>query len=360
MGNTPEEQERDDEHVHDELEILRAHGLDQRADRFPVPPPTPRYVDLIPPRSVCKIWNGPPPPGGAKDKQWYKIQNLGGNAADVWIYDEIGGWGVTAQNLVAELAALNVSDITVHLNSPGGDVFDGIAIMNALRDHPAHVTVKVDALAASIASVIAQAGNTVVMGRNSMMMIHNASGYAGGEAADLRKMADLLDSTTANIASIYAERAGGKALDWLNIMAAETWYSADEAVAAGLADEVAPLPTERDAHRQAAKFDLSNFAHAPQLPDVEPFVIPIPEAPEYRPDLGDTVQVVWNADLFRTAVAEAVPQPVTWDPDAFRTAVALVTNNAPAAERPPAPEPVVATGFDPNLFAAAMREARKQ
>lgn len=293
-------------------------------------------------------------------KHWYKIQNLGGNAADVWIYDEIGGWGITAQDLVSELAGLNVSDITVHVNSPGGDVFQGIAIMNALRDHPAKVTVKVDALAASIASVIAQAGNTVIMGRNSMMMIHNASGYAMGEADDLRKMADLLDSTTANIASIYHERAGGTVKQWLAVMKDETWYSAEEAVVAGLADEVAPLPTEREAHQQAAKFDLSNFAHAPKLPDVEPFVIPIPEAPVIPvPDVIDAAGIHWNADLFRTALAEAVPHAVDWDPDAFRTAVALVTNNAPAPERPPTPEPVVATGFDPNLFAMAIKEARK-
>ena len=310
-------------------------------------------------------WNGPAttrtPP--VKDQHWYSIQNLGGNAADVWIYAEIGAWGITAEGFVSELAQLNVADISVHLNSPGGDVFDGIAIMNALRDHPAKVTVQVDALAASIASVIAQAGDKVVMGRNSMMMIHNASGFAMGEAADLRKMADLLDSTTANIADVYAQRAGGKPAEWLALMADETWFGADEAVTAGLADEVAPLPAERSAHQQAARFDLSVYNHAPKLPEVE-------AAPDTEP--GSELTARWAdpglaasfADLIRQAGATVAaeyrdPDPSTWNPDLFRAAVSLVVNDAPAQPAPPTPEPVPASGFlDPLLFAQAIREAR--
>ncbi len=210
-----------------------------------------------------------------------------------------------------------------------------------------------DALAASIASVIAQAGNTIIMGRNSMMMIHNASGFAMGEATDLRTMADLLDSTTANIASVYSERAGGTVKHWLAAMKEETWYTAEEAVAAGLADEVAPLPTERDARQAAAKFDLSVFNHAPTITVPEPDVIVVPLA------VLDTEPVTWNPDAFRIAMDAALPQPVTWDPEIFRTAVALVTNDAPAAEPTPTPGPVTATGFDPTLFANAVREARK-
>lgn len=331
------------------------------------------------------VWNGPAPAGEpvtlaearkvaarasernqaartppVKDQHWYSIQNLGGNAADVWIYAEIGAWGITAEGFVQELAGLNVADISVHLNSPGGDVFDGIAIMNALRDHPAKVTVQVDALAASIASVIAQAGDHVVMGNNSMMMIHNASGFAMGEAADLRKMADLLDTTTRNIADIYAQRAGGKADDWLAKMADETWYSAEDAVKVGLADEVAPLPAERSAHQQAARFDLSVFNRAPdKLPDVadaEPE--PIPADIDQSAPVEPLLVAAWDPAAFRKSIADADPEPIPWNPSLFKAAVSIVTNDSPAPEPTFAPEPLPVLGFDPSLFTQAIREAR--
>src|SRR5690606_8034659 len=103
--------------------------------------------------------------------------------------------------------------------------------------HQAHVTVIVDSLAASIASVIAMAGDRVVMAKNATMMIHDGHGLSIGNAADMREMADLLDKVSDNIASVYAERAGGDVAEWRERMRAETWYSADEAVSAGLADE---------------------------------------------------------------------------------------------------------------------------
>jgi len=310
-------------------------------------------------RGPVQIRSGPAPVIKDESKPWYKIQNIGGNSADVWIYDEIGGWGITAQNLVSELSVLNVAEITVHLNSPGGDVFDGIAIMNSLRDHPANVVIKVDALAASIASVIAQAGNKIIMGRNSTMMIHNASGFAMGEAEDLIKMAELLTATTENIASIYAERAGGTKGQWLKVMAVETWYTADEAVAAGLADEVAPLPTEREAHQQAAKWDLSNYAHAPKIEplSVVPIVgetgcaLVIPEA------VLDTEGIAWDPVAFRTSLTAAIPEPITWDPSLVRAAISLVTNDVPVPE-PRTPEPAPVSVWNPELIAGAIRKAR--
>lgn len=306
------------------------------------------------------------------DQHWYSITNLGQNAAEIWVYAEIGGWGITADGLVSELAALNVAEIVVHLNSPGGDVFDGIAIMNALRDHPANVTVKVDALAASIASIIAQAGNKIIMGRNSMMMIHNASGFAMGESKDLRKMADLLEATTDNLADVYTERAGGKKKEWLAAMDAETWYSAEEAVAAGLADEVAPLPTEREAHQQAARFDLSNYAHAPKIedpadggavPGTGPVVgetgctLVIPSAVP-QPDPA-TEPLAWDVDLFKRSVTAALPTKATWDPDVFRTAVSMAVTDAPSVPITPVPE-TPGPAFNPDVFTLAMREARRR
>lgn len=198
------------------------------------------------------------------DTGWYRIANTAADVADIWLYDDIGGWGVDVAQFVADLQAITARSINLRINSPGGDAFGGIAIGNAMVAHPAHVTVHVDGLAASAASVIAvMAGNRVVMGRNSQLMIHNASCECWGEAGDLRQMADLLDKVSGSIASAYHDRAGGDLADWVAAMAAETWYTADEAVAAGLADEVAPL-TPRDAREPdpVAAWDLSVFRHA--------------------------------------------------------------------------------------------------
>lgn len=161
---------------------------------------------------------------------------------ELWLYDEIGfSWydeGITAAGFAKELAGLKGKALTLRVNSPGGDVFDGLAIKNLLADHPARVTAKVDGLAASIASVIVQSADEIVMGENSQMMIHDASGVAVGNADDMMDMAALLDMISNNIADVYAKRAGGEPKDWRKVMKGEKWYTADEAVEAGLADRV--------------------------------------------------------------------------------------------------------------------------
>lgn len=177
-------------------------------------------------------------PKDALPKTWYKITNLAADTAEVAIYDEIGMWGVTASDFMAELAGASVKNLTLRINSPGGDVFDGLAILNSIRSHPANVHVIVDGLAASAASFIAMAGDKVEMAPNSMMMIHEASGLCMGTAGDMRDLADLLDKTSANIASIYASRSGRGPEEHRKAMQAETWYSDQEAVDAGLADAV--------------------------------------------------------------------------------------------------------------------------
>ncbi|WP_051797716.1 head maturation protease, ClpP-related [Streptomyces sp. NRRL S-337] len=206
---------------------------------------------------------------------WYRITNLGQSAAEVVIYDEIGYFGVTAEDFMSELRDLDVSAITLRVNSPGGEIFDGIAIHNLLRSHRAYVTTYVDSLAASIASVIALAGDRVIMQPHSQMMIHDGSGLAIGNASDMRETADLLDRQSDNIAGIYAERAGGTPEEWRERMRAETWYTAAEAVAAGLADEVAETRQRPDAEPDqpepalANSWDLSLFRYAgrSQAPD---------------------------------------------------------------------------------------------
>lgn len=195
-------------------------------------------------------------------KDWYRIENLAGSGtASIYIYDEIGYWGITATDFIRELNAVTASRIDLHLNSPGGEAFEGVAIYSALKQHAAEVHVYVDSLAASIASVIAMAGDTITMGTGSTMMIHLASGLEIGNADDLRRYADVLDVVSGNAAAIYAERAGGTPEQWLETMRAETWYTAEEAVAAGLADEVTAVRA-RDVVVPQNSWDLSIFNYA--------------------------------------------------------------------------------------------------
>lgn len=188
------------------------------------------------------------------------------------LYDPIdswgGDWGVSAKEFARTLDDLtDVGEIRLHVNSPGGEVFEGVAIMNLLREHPAKVTAVVDGLAASAASFIAASADEMVMGRNAELMIHDAWGLGIGNAADMRDLADRLDHLSNNIASVYAAKAGGTVQDWRDAMLAETWYSAEEAVTAGLADRVAGTP---DAPKD--KFDLSAYTYAGRDQAPEPAV----------------------------------------------------------------------------------------
>lgn len=195
------------------------------------------------------------------------------------LYEPIDSWGgpfgVSASEFVSALDEVDDSttEIRLHINSPGGEVFEGIAILNALRSHPAKFVAVVDGLAASAASFIAAGADEVIVGKNAELMIHDASGIAIGDAKVMRDLADRLDHLSNNIASIYAGKAGGTVADWRGAMLAETWYSAQEAVDAGLADEVADSGTSQPSDR----FDLSIFNHAgrsdapaPKIPSVAP------------------------------------------------------------------------------------------
>jgi len=167
------------------------------------------------------------------------VQNEG-TGIRVNIYDDIGYWGCTASDFMTAFAPHDVvgGTIDVHINSPGGDVYDGLAIYHAIKHSQATVNTHVDGLAASAASFIAMAGKEIIVGRNSRMMIHDASTMAYGNAQDMRETAEWLDEESDNIADIYAQRAGGEASAWRETMKGEQWYSSDQAVAAGLADRI--------------------------------------------------------------------------------------------------------------------------
>lgn len=157
----------------------------------------------------------------------------------LYVFGMIGGFDLDATEFVQAVHGITAKAIDLHVNSPGGFVWDGIAMYEALKSHKATVTAYVDGLAASAASFLIQAADERVMATGSRGMVHDAQVVAFGSPAEVREAADLGDAVSDDIASIYAERAGGKPAAWRKAMTATTWYSAQEFVDAGLADRVA-------------------------------------------------------------------------------------------------------------------------
>lgn len=276
------------------------------------------FIELVAQRRSPTPPPGMQPPENAKD--WFRIENSteDADATDIFVYDSIGGWfGMYADEFIEALGQVTTSNINIRLNSPGGSVFEGIAIANAIRNHPANVTVYVDALAASIASVIALAGDRVVMMPHSQFMIHNASGAAYGDASEMTKMADLLDKQSLNIAQAYAQHTGRPLAEFQDYMAAETWFTAEEAVAIGLADEVMPMrkqPKEDAATVPAASammnraWDLSMYRYSGREQAPAP-KLPVNEAQPAAVETTVTLNLaggVITADALLTMIRQAV------------------------------------------------------
>lgn len=190
----------------------------------------------------------------------FYVKNASGPNPEIYLYDEIGGDGITSPDFIGALKECTMPQMTLRINSPGGDVFHGNAIFNALKRHPAKVSVAVDGLAASMASVIAMAGDRVTMAPNAMMMIHNPSIAAGGNAGDMRKSADMLDKIKANMVDAYAAKTGLDPDKLANMMGDETWMGANETVQYGFADDVGDPSPAADI---CAVFNLSAFKNVP-------------------------------------------------------------------------------------------------
>lgn len=187
-----------------------------------------------------------------------------GTSGEILLYDVVdswgGFWGVSAVEFREALDSLgDVEELVVRINSPGGEVSEGNAMHNALVDHPARVRVVVDGMAASIASIVAMAGDHIEMNRGAEMMIHNSWMVTVGDTAVLAKDSNLLGRLDRVAADIYAARAGGTREEWLAAMAEETWYLGQEAVDAGLADSAAPLKTKNDDGGPSSLWDRSLF-----------------------------------------------------------------------------------------------------
>jgi ATP-dependent protease ClpP protease subunit len=317
-----------------------------------------------------------PGPDGAES--WYRIKNSldegGSPVASMYIYSDIGSWGITAASFIEELKAIDAPEIRLYVSSAGGDVFDGLAVHNALRSHRARVIVQVDSLAASIASVIAMAGDRIIMSPHSQMMVHMAAGAVAGEATELREYADFLDRQSENIAAVYQERAGGTVKHWLKLMAAETWFFADEAVAAGLADEVAK-PMRRsdededmpcDDRALAASWDLSVYNYAGREQAPAPDLATVNAAtPPHLADGGSGEEDQAGAEpkaaafdpvVFRAATVAALDPMPDYQPEHMRSLMAGVAGDAPAA---PAPVRVEAAYVPPPVDTAPAAEPRQ-
>lgn len=163
------------------------------------------------------------------------------DTTEVMLYDEIGYWGVTAKDFAATLATIATPNILLRINSPGGDVFDGIAMHAAIKAHPSNVVARIEGLAASAASFIALAANSVEIDENAFLMIHNAWGLAIGNKADMADMATTLGKIDGQIAAIYAKKSGKSTDAMAALMDGEsdgTWFTAAEAKAEGLVDQI--------------------------------------------------------------------------------------------------------------------------
>lgn len=174
-------------------------------------------------------------------KTWYSIKNASSNETVIDIYDEIGLWGITAQQFRDDLRDVKSGTIKLHIDSPGGSVFDGVSIYNSLREHPAKIHVRVDALAASIASVIAMAGETVEIHETAFMMVHDPWTWTAGNSRDLREQADLLDDLKENSIKLAYKRKMGDLYDEAAIdtlLEGESWLNAKKSVEYGFADKI--------------------------------------------------------------------------------------------------------------------------
>ena len=185
---------------------------------------------------------------------WYDFQNKA-EVVEISIYDEIGDYGTSAKQFIEDLKSVGSKDITIRMNSVGGSVFVGLAIYNVLRSHQGYVKVKIEGLSASIASIIALAGDDIEMAENGFFMIHNPFGKSMGGADDMRKTADLLDKIKQELINIYANKTQLSEETISSMMDEETWLTSQEAKEMGFIDGITePI-------KIAASFDFSKFTN---------------------------------------------------------------------------------------------------
>ena len=226
---------------------------------------------------------------------WYNLKADAGKTPVLSIFDDIGAYGVSAKSFLNDLRTVTTDEVDVEINSPGGDVFAGLAIYNGLRASGKKINVKVLGLAASAASLVAMAGDTIEMPENAFMMIHNPWGFARGGADEMRNTADVLDKIGTGLASTYAKRTGKTDQEITALLDAETWMTAQEAVDAGFATSVTPALAVKASYsedRLPENVRLAFKAQAPTTEDSAPADAP---APVFGETLAEQVQTIANA-----------------------------------------------------------------
>jgi len=189
-----------------------------------------------------------------------KVENKArAKEATVYVYDEIGYFGVIAEDFVKEINAITAETIHIRFNTPGGSVFDGTAMYNVIRNHKSKTIAHIDGLAASISSVIALGADEVQMADNAFLMIHEPWSIVIGDSETMREEADLLDKVGSTIVNTYVSKTGASAEKMKELMLAETWMSADEALELGFIDGI----EETEENAKASLFDLAVFANVP-------------------------------------------------------------------------------------------------
>jgi ATP-dependent Clp endopeptidase proteolytic subunit ClpP len=203
-------------------------------------------------RSVAAYWNK-----DINNKDWFVIYNQA-DQTEILIYDVIGWPFIEASAFIKELSNIKSKDILVRINSPGGDVFDGTAIYNALSDHPAKITTRIEGVAASMAGVIALAGDARQIAKNAFYMIHSPWTIAIGSAKDIKASLSVLEKVESSLSEIYVEKSGQKEETIREWMDAETWWRGEEAKSDGFMDAVT------GESKTTAKFDLSIYSNIPK------------------------------------------------------------------------------------------------
>ena len=245
----------------------------------------------------------------------YKIENKSEVEATVYIYDEISWWGIDAEKFVKDLNDIKAQTLNIRFNTPGGSVFDGTAVYNAIKQHKSRTISHIDGLAASIGSVIALASDEVRMAENAFLMIHDPWSIVIGNSDTMREEADLLDKVGGTIAKTYMDKTGKDEKEIKDLMTKETWMTADEALEMGFVDSIDKI--EDDEKAKATLFDLSVFAN---VPDSLKEGKPMPTAKDLERALRDAgcsikqskaiLSEGFKDDLRDVDPPEVVPMPV--------------------------------------------------
>lgn len=229
---------------------------------------------------------------------WYNLKAAADKTPVLSIFDDIGAYGVSAKSFLNDLRSITGAEVDVEINSPGGDVFAGLAIYNGLRASGKKINVKVLGLAASAASLVAMAGDTIEMPENAFMMIHNPWGFAMGGADEMRNTADVLDKIGTGLVSTYAKRTGKTDQEIAALLDAETWMTAQEAVDAGFATSVTSALAVKASYSEDRLPENVRLAFKAQAPaPVEPAPTAPAEAPApvFGETLAEQVQTIANA-----------------------------------------------------------------